>query len=242
MALGLTTLVFLATDDLGFDPRIRAVLCCLFYPIGGFLVGLVPDWRRGLLFSPRDTPEFEPAHTVAAPAGEPTAPVAVEIARRSETAVPLTLTDSPDAAAQRWWTPELLEFTNDAIIIWEMEGQGIVYWNRAAEQLYGYSRLEACGQVTHSLLRTRLAGGDAASQLETALARYGIWVGELQHTTRDGREVDVEGRLALMSQASGRWLVLEVNRDVTDRRKAEAARIAVEMQLASLRSRALILR
>jgi len=146
-----------------------------------------------------------------------------------------------DPNPERWDT-HLLEFTNDAIIIWEMEGQGIVYWNRAAELLYGYSREEACGQVTHSLLRTRLASGEAANQLETALARYGIWVGELYHTTRDGREVEVEGRLALMSQQSGRWLVLEVNRDVTDRRKAEAARLEVELQLASLRSRGLVLR
>ena len=30
---------------------------------------------------------------------------------------------------------ELLEHTNDAIIIWEMEGAGILYWNQAAEQL-----------------------------------------------------------------------------------------------------------
>jgi PAS domain S-box-containing protein len=241
MALGLTTLVFLATDDLGWDPRIRALLCCLFYPIAGFLVGLVPDWRRGLLFSQRDTPDLEPAHMVATPSSDPAA-VALGIASRADTAVPRTLTGNPDIGKERWWKPELLEFTNDAIIIWEMEGHGIVYWNRAAEQLYGYSRQEACGQVTHSLLRTRLGGADAASQLETSLARYGIWVGELHHTTRDGREVDVEGRLALMSQENGRWLVLEVNRDVTDRRKAEAARIAVEMQLASLRSRALVLR
>jgi PAS domain S-box-containing protein len=240
MALGLTTLVFLATDDLGLDPRIRALLCCLFYPGAGFLVGLIPDWRRGLLFSHRDVADLEPALGVATLSSEVTAADTLGIASRSDKAVPLALTDNPDK--ERWWRQELLEFTNDAVIIWEMEGQGIVYWNRAAEQLYGYTRQEACGQVTHSLLRTRLGGGDAANQLETSLARYGIWVGELHHTTREGREVEVEGRLALMSQENGRWLVLEVNRDVTDRRKAEATRIAIEVQLASLRSRAVVLR
>lgn len=242
VALGLTTLTFLATDDLGLDPRMRALLCCLLYPIAGFLVGLIPDWRRGPLFSARDAPELEPAHAVATPPSKPTGGVVVDTLSPSDPAVPLTLARNADIGKQRWWSPELLEFTNDAIIIWEMEGQGIIYWNRAAEQLYGYSRQEARGQVTHSLLRTRVAGGRAANQLEMALARYGIWVGELHHTTRDGREVEVEGRLAVMSQENGRWLVLEVNRDVTDRRKAEAARIAVEIQLASLRNRALILR
>jgi PAS domain-containing protein len=91
-------------------------------------------------------------------------------------------------------------------------------------------------------LGTRLGGVTGANQLETALGRYGIWVGELNHTTRDGRQVDVEARLAVMSQESGRWLVLEVNRDVTDRKKAEEASMAVEMQLAHLRSQTLILR
>jgi PAS domain S-box-containing protein len=243
LALGLTTLVFLATDDLGLDQRMRALLCCLFYPIAGFLSGLIPDWRRGPLFSRLDSSVLEPAvDTLATPSSEPTAATAVDTASPSGMAAPMRFTKNAITGKQRWWTRGFLEFTNDAIIIWEMEGRGIIYWNRAAEQLYGYSREEACGQVTHSLLGTRLGGVTVANQLETALGRYGIWVGELNHTTRDGRQVDVEARLAVMSQESGRWLVLEVNRDVTDRKKAEEGSMAVEMQLAHLRSHTLILR
>jgi hypothetical protein len=37
-----------------------------------------------------------------------------------------------------------------------------------------------------------------------------------------------------MSQQNGRWLVLEVNRDITDRKAAEAARVSMERQLAEL--------
>jgi dihydroflavonol-4-reductase len=128
----------------------------------------------------------------------------------------------------------LLEYTHDAIVIWEMQGRGILYWNRAAEQLYGYSREEALGKVTHSLLRTAVTGGIVA--LESALSRYGVWIGELQHTARDGRKVEVEARLSLMSHQNGRWLVLEVNRDVTDRNAAESARRRIEKQLAELRA------
>lgn len=131
------------------------------------------------------------------------------------------------------WDTELLEYTHDAIIIWEMNGAGILYWNRAAEHLYGYSRQEAHRRITHELLKTRLAGG--VTHLETMVARYGIWIGELRHTTRDGRQVQVEARLALMSQQNGRWLVLEVNRDITDRKAAEAHRAAIERQLAEMR-------
>jgi PAS domain S-box-containing protein len=134
----------------------------------------------------------------------------------------------------RWSDTQLLEYTHDAIIIWEMQGQGILYWNRAAEQLYGYSRGEVRGRTTHELLKTELVGG--VTRLENSLARFGIWAGELRHTTRSGRKVDVEGRLAVMSQHNGRWLVLEVNRDITDRKAAEAARQSMEHQLAELRS------
>jgi PAS domain S-box-containing protein len=133
-----------------------------------------------------------------------------------------------------WSDTQLLEYTHDAIIIWEMHGKGILYWNRAAEQLYGYSREEARGRTTHELLKTELGGG--VTHLENSLARFGIWAGELRHTTRSGCNVDVEGRLAVMSQRNGRWLVLEVNRDITDKKAAEAARLSMEHQLAELRS------
>lgn len=151
-------------------------------------------------------------------------------------AVPISILDEA-ASRQRdpWLSPDLLEFTHDAIIIWEMDGAGILYWNSAAEQLYGYSREEAHGRVTHNLLRTRLAAGGGGPELEGRLAKYGIWIGELHHRTRDGGIVQVDARLALMSQRNGRWLVLEVNRDVTDQRRADALRELAMARLTALR-------
>jgi PAS domain S-box-containing protein len=138
-----------------------------------------------------------------------------------------------DTDPERWDT-QLLEFTNDAIVIWEMKGRGILYWNSAAELLYGYSRAQALRKTTHDLLKTQLAGG--VTSLERSLAKYGVWIGELTHTTRQGQRVLVEGRLALMSQRNNRWLVLEVNRDITDQKAAESARRAMEQQLDDLRA------
>jgi PAS domain S-box-containing protein len=155
----------------------------------------------------------------------PIAPINEEVAD-----VPLAASESDGGLSHA----ALLEYTHDAIVIWEMQGRGILYWNRAAEQLYGYAREEALGKVTHSLLQTEVTGGVVA--LESALSRYGIWIGELQHIARDGRKVEVEARLSLMSHQNGRWLVLEVNRDVTDRNAAESARRRIEKQLAELRT------
>ena len=136
----------------------------------------------------------------------------------------------PDKSASAAWPAQILEFTHDAIIIWELDGAGIVYWNRAAEQLYGYSRDQARGRVTHELLKTRRTAG-TIGDLEAQVARYGVWVGDLRHTRSDGQVVEVEARLSLMSQEHRPWLVLEVNRDVTDRNRAEAAREEITKQL-----------
>lgn len=134
-------------------------------------------------------------------------------------------------AGRRWQYSEILEYTHDAIIIWEMDGAGILYWNRAAEVLYGYSRDEAVGKVTHDLLRTRFEGG--VDRLEAALSKYGVWAGELRHIGRGGRQIVVQARLALMSQENGRWLVLEVNRDLSSSAHADVQR-AIESHLGVL--------
>jgi len=144
------------------------------------------------------------------------------------------LAEQAPESESEWWNTRLLEYTNDAIIIWEMQGRGILYWNRAAEQLYEYSRSEALGRTTHQLLKTALAGG--VTQLENSLGKYGVWIGELTHTARSGRRVQVEGRLTLMPQQNERWLVLEVNRDITDRKALESSRREMQLKLEELRA------
>jgi PAS domain S-box-containing protein len=113
----------------------------------------------------------------------------------------------------------LLEQAHDAILIWEFP-RTIVYWNRGAEQLYGFSREEAIGRLGHELLHTEHPM--ATPEFEAALERDGEWTGELTHTTSDGRKIIVESRHVLMRETDGRRLVLETNRDITDRKRAEA--------------------
>jgi PAS domain S-box-containing protein len=125
----------------------------------------------------------------------------------------------------------LLEQTHDAIFVWELGG-AITYWNLGAENLYGFSREEAIGRVSHDLLRTRHPMPTAA--FEATVEREGSWAGELTHTTRDGRGVVVDSRQVLMHEGDGRRLVLETNRDVTARKRAEAARDEARAALANV--------
>ncbi|WP_019139760.1 sensor domain-containing protein [Noviherbaspirillum massiliense] len=116
----------------------------------------------------------------------------------------------------------LLDLTHDAILVRQVEDSVITYWNRGAERLYGYSREEAVGQVSHSLLKTEL--GQPLEQIEDAVLRNGYWNGELVHTTRDGHKLTVLSEWVLERNDAGRPLrFLETNTDVTQRVQAERA-------------------
>ena len=112
----------------------------------------------------------------------------------------------------KWQLSEVFESTRDAIIVWDMHGHGILYWNSAAEDLYGFTRAEAQGRITHSLLATRVEGG--IGELESKLSRYGGWAGTLTHRKRDNTEIAIEAQLTTLSHEDGRPLVLEVNRPI----------------------------
>ncbi len=125
-------------------------------------------------------------------------------------------------AAQRTseWQAGLLEQTHDAVLVWELGGP-VVFWNRAAELVYGWTRDEVLGKRSHEVLRTSLADATSIQAVEEQVALTGTWEGELQHQTRDGRKLTVQSRLVLLAAGAGRRLVLETNRDMTERRRTE---------------------
>ena len=96
----------------------------------------------------------------------------------------------------RFGHTDLIEHTHDAVIVWELGDNGIIYWNRSAEMLYGWRREEVRGRITHELLQTELTSG-TTDELESAILRCGTWVGELRHTTREGKRIHVETRIVL---------------------------------------------
>ena len=117
---------------------------------------------------------------------------------------------------------DLLDQSHDAIFVWKVPG-GITYWSRGAEELYGYTREEAIGRVSHELLRTR--ADVPVTEIEAQITTAGRWRGELKHTTRDGRTVIVESRHDRVIY-DGEAYALETNRDMTEM-KARQERIQV---------------
>jgi PAS domain S-box-containing protein len=112
---------------------------------------------------------------------------------------------------------DMLNHSSDAILAWKIGG-GIVYWNRGAEELYGWRSQEVIGRKSYELLSTNPL--PTVADREACLVRDGRWSGELSHATKDGRQVIVESRLVQVTYG-GTDYALESNRDVTERKSAD---------------------
>ncbi|HUE51325.1 MAG TPA: DUF4118 domain-containing protein, partial [Terriglobales bacterium] len=124
----------------------------------------------------------------------------------------------------------LLDLANDAIFIkTKTGGDAISYWNKGAERLYGWTASEALGQNPAELLRTSYPIPLAD------IERHEVWEGELLHTTRDGRRITVASRWTMLRNESGApagWM--EINTDITDRKRAENAARSLSGRILSL--------
>ena len=112
----------------------------------------------------------------------------------------------------------LLDLAHDAVMVRDMQGT-IQYWNRGAEETYGWKKEEALGKTTHELLHTEFPIPFA--QLRAELERNGHWEGELAQMRRDGQRRFVSSRWALMPQREGQAVILEINSDVTEEKHSQ---------------------
>jgi PAS domain S-box-containing protein len=105
------------------------------------------------------------------------------------------------------------------IMIRDLDGQ-ILRWSLGMERIYGYSRTDAEGQISHELLQTIFPG--TLGNIEAVLLRTGYWEGELVHTTKTGKKIMVTSNWVLHRDKGGNpWRVLESSSDVTALKEAE---------------------
>src|SRR4030088_592660 len=123
----------------------------------------------------------------------------------------------------------LLDLTRDTVFVRDVNDV-ITFWNRGAEELYGWTKEDAIGRVSHDLMQTVFPA--PFEDITAELIREGRWEGEIIHTRRNGTKVVVASRWSLQRDDQGRpAATLETNNAVTARQQAEAAKERLEAQL-----------
>ncbi|ARV59401.1 histidine kinase [Nostocales cyanobacterium HT-58-2] len=113
----------------------------------------------------------------------------------------------------------LLDIATDAIVVRDLHSQ-ILFWNQAAERLYGWQVHEAIGKNADEILYKEIS-----SQVELArqnVMGHGSWQGELKKVTKSGKEIIVESRWTLMlDELRQPKSILTVDTDITEKKQLQ---------------------
>ncbi|HEU4683905.1 MAG TPA: PAS domain S-box protein [Nitrospira sp.] len=130
----------------------------------------------------------------------------------------------------------IVESSDDAIIGKDLQGN-IMSWNRGAERIFGYTAAETIGRpitmlipsdrvVEEAGLLDRLSRGERIDHYETVRRR------------KDGTLLDISLTVSPIVDAEGRIIgASKISRDITEKKRAEAALKDSEEQLRGLASR-----
>ena len=124
----------------------------------------------------------------------------------------------------------LLDLTHDAILVRDLDDV-VLYWNRGAEELYGWKRDAATGRASTALLDTKFPLPRAAIMRD--LMESDRWEGVLVHTRQDGTPATVSSRWSLERNERGQPVsILEINTDITEQTRAREALDRAQAELA----------
>jgi diguanylate cyclase (GGDEF)-like protein/PAS domain S-box-containing protein len=112
----------------------------------------------------------------------------------------------------------LLDKATDAIIIRGIDHQ-ILFWNKGAERLYGWTPEEAIGRSAEKLCwGDSVVFSDAANQVLT----HGEWRGEVTQRRKDGSTLIVDSQLTLMRDDNEQpQSILVISTDITQRKATD---------------------
>lgn len=113
----------------------------------------------------------------------------------------------------------LLDHARDAILVRDLANT-IVYWNRSAERLFGWTASEAVGKNARELLyRPDPSEFDDARLI---LMRTGEWSGEIFLTAKNGNIINVDSSWTLVRDEDQEpKAVLVIDTDITEKKKLE---------------------
>jgi PAS domain S-box-containing protein len=120
----------------------------------------------------------------------------------------------------------IVEEMPEAVIVSDRAG-AIVYWNRAAEMMFGHSAGEAIGQSLDLIIPERFRARHWAGYrtvMSTGVTRYGHELLAVPAVRKDGRRISLEFSIALVRDDAGALAgAAAIIRDVTARWERERA-------------------
>jgi PAS domain S-box-containing protein len=129
------------------------------------------------------------------------------------------ITERKQAEEQLREQAALLDKAQDAILVRDLD-ERILFWNKSAEQMYGWTAAEAIGEKADELLY-KGPTHELADAKRIVLER-GEWRGEVHHVTKDGREIIVDSRWTLVRDEHGKPKnKLVINTDITEQKRLE---------------------
>ena len=112
----------------------------------------------------------------------------------------------------------LLDKAQDAIMVRDLD-QNIIFWNKGAERLYGWTAAEVTGRKLEPLLQVEPAR--LAKALEAVL-QSGEWNGLIEKTARDGTHITLDSRWTLLRDSTGHpKSIFTIDTDITEKHKLE---------------------
>ena len=126
------------------------------------------------------------------------------------------------AEAQIEFQALVLSQVNDGVVAIDNEYR-ITYWNRAAEELYGFKAEEIMGRRLEESDQYRWLKKEMEQAAREALTTVGWWRGENVHTKKNGEEIYVETLLSVLKDNDGVAIgFLAVMRDISLSKVAQA--------------------
>lgn len=121
---------------------------------------------------------------------------------------------------QLQWQSNLI--SRSAPIIGKDLQDRIIFWNKGAEDLYGWTEEEALNKVSHNLLATTFPV--SPDLIKNEVMDNGSWQGELISRKKNGLAMNIDSIWSLYRDDSNQIkAIIEVNYDVTQRNEAERA-------------------
>ena len=117
---------------------------------------------------------------------------------------------------------DLLDKAQEAIGVRSLENH-LIYWNKGAQSLYGWTAEEAIGRNPIEFLFKDKEEPPVLIEAKRIVLEKGEWTGELHQLTKDGKEVIVESHWTLIYDSEGKpKSILVINMDITEKKMFEA--------------------